>query len=57
MENKYNKFLNLGTIVGVLAFFSGIWLLYDGQTFIGISGSITGLFVAYISSFGVEKKV
>ena len=56
MEKKYKNFLNIGTIVGILAFFSGLYLLYEGNKLIGISGSITGLFVAYISSFGAENK-
>ena len=56
MQEKYKNYLNIGTIVGILAFLSGLYLLYDGNTFIGISGSITGLFVAYISSFGAENK-
>jgi len=56
MEKKYKNFLNIGTIFGILAFFSGLYLLYDGDTFIGISGSITGLFVAYLSTYGAENK-
>ena len=55
MDEKYKNYINIGTIIGILAFFSGLYMLYDGNTLIGISGSITGLFVAYISSIGAEK--
>lgn len=56
MEKENKNYLNIGTVFGVLAFFSGLYLLYNGETVMGISGGITGLFVAYISSVGAEKK-
>ncbi len=55
MDEKYKNYLNVGTIFGILAFFSGLYMLYDGNTLIGISGSLTGLLVAYTSSIGATK--
>lgn len=56
MKKDSKSIFNLGTIVGILALLSGIYLLYSGDTLIGISGSITGIFVAYLSYGGAENK-
>ncbi len=32
MEKENKNYLNLGAVVGVLAFFSGLYLLYEGDT-------------------------
>lgn len=56
MEKKKNSIFSLGTITGTLAVLSGIYLIYSGDTLIGISGGITGAFLIYLSYNGFENK-
>ena len=40
---------------GILATLSGIYLMFNSDLFFGISGTITGLFVTYMSTKNLKS--
>ena len=55
MEKKKKREFNLGLIVGIAGVVAGIYLLFAGDTLIGIFGTIASAFLAYQSYTTAQK--
>jgi len=45
----------MGLTIGVLGFISGLFLVFSGETFIGIAGSIASAGIAYKGFVDLKK--
>ena len=47
MTKKMKNTGNLGLILGIVGFIAGIWLMFEGNSIIGIFGLIASAAIAY----------